>query len=147
MSGFFAGSSLILCARPILSRWVALTSRSRESLQNERNSRHLFGKWRAQIKNELSAQWATLLQAGPKAYQPYIHGTLSPAFLATPQVAARIIAEAMLLRQEQRWAMRQTLTSASSTPSCCPVWPTALGCRFGLLALKGKTWVMQARRW
>jgi hypothetical protein len=79
-------------------------SRSRESLQNERNSRHLFGKWRAQIKNELSAQWATLLQAGPEAYQPYIHGTLSPAFLATPQVAARTIAEAMLLREEQRWA-------------------------------------------
>ncbi|MEI7537324.1 MAG: hypothetical protein WCJ76_08930 [Comamonadaceae bacterium] len=79
-------------------------SRSRESLQNERNSWHLFGKWRAQIKNELSAQWATLLQAGPEAYQPYIHGTLSPAFLATPQIAARTVAEAMLLRQEQRWA-------------------------------------------
>jgi len=79
-------------------------SRGRESLQNERNSRHLFGKWRAQIKNELSAQWATLLQAGPEAYQPYIHGTLSPAFLATPQIAARTVAEAMLLRQEQRWA-------------------------------------------
>ena len=79
-------------------------SRSRESLQNERNSRHLFGKWRAQIKNELSAQWATLLQAGPEAYQPYIHGTLSPAFLATPQIAARTVAEAMLLREEYRWA-------------------------------------------
>ena len=79
-------------------------SRGRESLQNERNSRHLFGKWRAQIKNELSAQWATLLQAGPEAYQPYVHGTLSPAFLATPQIAARTVAEAMLLRQEQRGA-------------------------------------------
>jgi GT2 family glycosyltransferase len=79
-------------------------SRGRESLQNERNSRHLFGKWRAQIKNELSAQWAALLQAGPEAYQPYIHGTLSPAFLATPQLAGRTIAEAMLQRQEQRWA-------------------------------------------
>jgi hypothetical protein len=79
-------------------------SRGRESLQNERNSRHLFGKWRAQIKNDVSAQWAALLQAGPDAYQPYIHGTLSPAFLATPQLAGRTIAEAMLQRQEQRWA-------------------------------------------
>lgn len=79
-------------------------SRDRTSLQNERNSRHLFGRWRKVIKQELAALWATLLQTGPHAYAGLLSGNLAPTFVATPQAAARVIAETMLLREEYRWA-------------------------------------------
>ena len=45
--------------------------------------------------NTLGANWSSLKNS---------HGALSPAILATPQIAARTVAEAMLLREEYRWA-------------------------------------------
>ena len=79
-------------------------SRNVNVIQNNRNSRHLFGLWRQKIKQELSTLWVSLLQSGPLAYGGLLSGQLKAAFLATPQTAARVIAEAMLLREEYRWA-------------------------------------------
>lgn len=79
-------------------------SRDVNTLQNERNSRHLFSRWRKVIKQELATRWAVLLQAGPQAYAELLSGQLSPEFVATPHAIARVIAEAMLLREEVRWS-------------------------------------------
>ena len=95
------------------SAWVATASRirhhvslsrSRTSAQNERNSRHLFARWRREIKRELVARWSDLLRQGQGAYAGYFDGLLSPDFVATPNTAALAIAEAMLLREEFRWS-------------------------------------------
>ena len=64
----------------------------------------MFARWRQTIKQALSALWVGLLQSGPAAYAAKLHGRLSTEFLATPQAAARVIAEAMLLREEYCWA-------------------------------------------
>lgn len=95
------------------SAWVATASRirhhvslsrSRTSAQNERNSRHLFARWRREIRRELAARWSDLLRQGPDAYACYFDGRLSPDFVARPHTAALAIAEAMLLREEFRWS-------------------------------------------
>lgn len=78
-------------------------SRGRTSLNNERNSRLLFRRWRGLIKQELAAVWLDALAQGepyPEPVAPLLDG---PNLLATPHLAARRIAEAMLLRQEARW--------------------------------------------
>jgi GT2 family glycosyltransferase len=98
-----AGKAIYVANTSRIRHHVSL-SRDVNTLLNERNSRHLFGRWRKLIKQELATQWATLLQAGPHAYAGLLSGHLAPAFVSTPQAAARVIAEAMLLREEYRWA-------------------------------------------
>lgn len=98
-----AGKAIYVANTSRIRHHVSL-SRDVNTLHNERNSRHLFGRWRKVIKHELAAQWAMLLQTGPHAYPGLLSGHLAPAFVATPQAAARVIAEAMLLREEYRWA-------------------------------------------
>ncbi len=98
-----AGKAIYVANTSRIRHHVSL-SRDVNTLHNERNSRHLFGRWRKGIKQELTAQWATLLQAGPTAYAGLLSGHLAPTFVATPQLAARVIVEAMLLREEYRWA-------------------------------------------
>ena len=78
-------------------------SRGRTSLDNERNSRLLFGRWRALLKQELAAVWLDALAQGapyPEPVEPLLD---APHLLATPHLAARRIAEALLVRQELRW--------------------------------------------
>ena len=78
-------------------------SRGPASLNDERNSRLLFHRWRSFLKQELTNVWLGLLASdGPYPEKPenLVDGTL----LATPHLACRRIAEAMLLRQEVRWA-------------------------------------------
>jgi hypothetical protein len=79
-------------------------SRKVNTLQNQRNSRTLFFKWRKEIKAELTAVWAKLLLAGVPAYADQISGQLSPNFLRTPYTAARVLAEAMLQREAAQWS-------------------------------------------
>lgn len=79
-------------------------SRDANSIRDEQNSRRLFSNWRKEIKQELAALWVALLKAGPQAYAELLSGNLSPEFVATPQAAARVIAEAILQREEVRWA-------------------------------------------
>jgi cellulose synthase/poly-beta-1,6-N-acetylglucosamine synthase-like glycosyltransferase len=98
-----AGQAIYVANSSRIRHHVSL-SRGETTLQNERNSQYLFARWRQTIKQALGSLWATLLQAGPQAYSNQLSGQLTPAFLATPQAAARVIAEAMLLREEYRWA-------------------------------------------
>jgi hypothetical protein len=79
-------------------------SRAINTLQDLRNSRLLFTRWRQEIKQELSDLWRQLLAKGPKAYADTLNGELASDFLKTPHLASRIIAEAMLRREEGHWA-------------------------------------------
>ena len=98
-----AGKAVYVANTSHIRHHVSL-SRDVNTLHNERNSRHLFSRWRKLIKQELTAEWATLLQSGPQAYAELLSGQLCPEFVATPYTAARVIAEAMLLREEIHWA-------------------------------------------
>lgn len=98
-----AGKQIILAAESRIRHHVSL-SRKTNSLQDLRNSRLLFKRWRNEIKRELAAVWHKLLTTGPAAYAEYFVGQLSEAFLATPHVASRMIAEAMLQREAAFWA-------------------------------------------
>lgn len=97
-----SGNSIYVANTSCIQHHVSL-SRGTESLQNVRNSRYLFSRWRKTIKQELMAVWRKLLQSGPKACAEWISGELTPALLATPHSAAMVIAEAMLQREEHSW--------------------------------------------
>jgi len=98
-----AGKAIFVATNSRIRHHVSM-SRNVNAMQNDRNSRLLFGIWRQKIKRELSTLWGTLLHEGPQAYAGLLSGQLNSDFLATPQTAARVIAEAMLLREEYRWA-------------------------------------------
>jgi GT2 family glycosyltransferase len=97
-----AGKAIYVVNHSHIRHHVSL-SRKVNTLQNQRNSRALFSKWRKEIKQELTSVWAKLLSGGPHAYADQISGQLSPIFLSTPQTAARVLAEAMLQREEAQW--------------------------------------------
>jgi len=78
-------------------------SRSRTSLQNEKNSQYLYAKWRKEIKLKLTKSWIDLLDDPNAYYQHFIDGTLTPSFKSKRHSAAIAIAEAALLREEARW--------------------------------------------
>jgi GT2 family glycosyltransferase len=78
-------------------------SRSRTSLQNEKNSQYLYAKWRKEIKLKLTKCWIDLLENSNSVYQNFIDGTLTPSFRSKRHSAAIAIAEAVLLREEARW--------------------------------------------
>ncbi|MBT8524353.1 glycosyltransferase family 2 protein [Polynucleobacter paneuropaeus] len=96
------GKSIYVSHESQIKHHVAL-SRDLKSPQNEKNSRLLFQKWRPMIKNELSKVWQSLLSSDI-AYGQNLDGGLSPAFLAAPGAAARIISENVLAREEHRWS-------------------------------------------
>lgn len=78
-------------------------SRGPASLNDERNSRLLYRRWRSLLKQELTNVWLGLLASGgPYPEKP--ENLVDGALLATPHLACRRIAEAMLLLQEVRWA-------------------------------------------
>jgi hypothetical protein len=78
-------------------------SRSRTSLQNEKNSQYLYAKWRKEIKLRLTKNWIDLLENSNADYQHFIDGTLTQPFRSKRHSAAIVIAEAALLREEARW--------------------------------------------
>lgn len=112
-----AGKEIYVAPSSRILHHVSL-SRSRTSLQNERNSQYLYAKWRKEIKLQLIKCWVALLAEGPSAYEPYIDGQLTRSFLASPHMAAITLAEAALLREEARWA------SALDTPAVNGDWPS-----------------------
>ena len=77
-------------------------SRGPASLVNERNSHLLYGRWRTLIKQELATCWLPKLQRGDPVPDA-LEGLIDRALLTTPHLASLRIAEALLLRQEQRW--------------------------------------------
>jgi GT2 family glycosyltransferase len=92
--------------------WLSMTSRvdhhvrsSRgpTSIQDERNSRALYSRWRPQIKRELHAAWLRLLHAAPGESSRWLPGHLTADFSRTPNAAALALAEAALQRLEHRW--------------------------------------------
>ena len=97
-----SGKNVYVCHTSKIQHHVSL-SRSRTNLQNERNSRLLYEKWRDTIKAELTMKWARALAAGEAAYADHIHGSLLPEFLSRPQIAARLIAESKLQGLAHYW--------------------------------------------
>jgi len=71
-------------------------SRSRVSLQNEKNSQYLYSKWRKEIKLQLTKCWIHLLAQADDDYESYIDGDLTQSFKSQPHIAAMTIAEAAL---------------------------------------------------
>lgn len=98
-----AAGKFIYVANTSRIRHHVSLSRDVNTLNNDRNSLNLFGRWRKLIKQELAAQWAILLQTGPNAYAGLMSGQMAAMFRSTPHTAALVIAEAMLLREEYRW--------------------------------------------
>jgi len=92
-------------------------SRSRVSLQNEKNSQYLYKKWRREIKLQLTKCWINLLSQPEEDYLSFIDGDLRPSFKSQPHIAAMTIAEATLLREELRWVreLGQTSVNANNT--------------------------------
>ncbi|GAB1392834.1 hypothetical protein MASR1M60_09970 [Rhodocyclaceae bacterium] len=100
-----AGNEIYLASESRIRHHVSL-SRKTNTLQDLRNSRHLFARWRSEIKRELSEVWRGLLAAGPAAYADKLSGLLAADFLSTPHAASRVIAEAMLRREASFWASK-----------------------------------------
>lgn len=114
------GKHIVVALGSQVGHHVSL-SRGRVGLQNERNSRRLQAKWRPELKREVARQWINnggqipILLADPS-----LDGTLLPSFAATPQLAASIIADNMLLREECRWQrlLDGTEPNAGMTTRC-----------------------------
>lgn len=79
-------------------------SRKTNTLQNIKNSRLLFSRWRDKLKNELSRVWRDLLATGPSAYTDIWSEPIAPEFLATPWALSLFMAETMIKREEDHWA-------------------------------------------
>ncbi|WP_408597090.1 glycosyltransferase family 2 protein [Limnohabitans sp.] len=92
-------------------------SRSRVSLQNERNSQYLYHKWRKDIKLQLTRCWIDLLGQPETEYAGYVDGDLTSSFKSKPHIAAMTMSEAALLREEARWAKEL------GTPTVKDIWP------------------------
>ena len=86
-------------------------SRKTNTLQDLRNSRLLFSRWRGKIKNELGRIWRDLLAAGPSAYVDFWPEPVTPDLLATPWALSLYMAETMLRREEAHWAHMLDLDS------------------------------------
>jgi len=98
-----AGHRIYVAPESGIGHHVSL-SRGPTSLNDERNSRMLFTRWRRELKQELSRVWLQRLAAGPDALTDEYEGLVDPACLATPHLASLRIAEALLLRHEGHWA-------------------------------------------
>ncbi len=96
------GKSVYIATKSQIHHHVSL-SRDRASIQNEKNSRRLLAKWRNVLKTEIARQWQLRFQQ-PNSYHNLIDGDFYQAFLKSPQMAARLIAEYFILIEEQRWS-------------------------------------------
>lgn len=97
-----AGKAVYLASKSRICHHVSL-SRKTNTLQDLRNSRLLFKRWRPEIKRKLSEVWRKLILAGPHTYTGKLQGELTGEFLATPFAASQVIAEKMLSREEMHW--------------------------------------------
>jgi hypothetical protein len=76
-------------------------SRDRAALQNEKNSRFLFEKWREVIKSELSRIWANLISSNAAGeIEAIFDGKL---LKNSPQLLSQVAAENLISREEHRW--------------------------------------------
>ena len=107
------GKSIYVARSSKILHHVSL-SRSRVSLQNERNSQYLYSKWRKEIKLQLAKCWIHLLSDPSHDYSSYLDGELTSAFKSQPHIAAMTIAEAALQREEARWAKELSTAEVNS---------------------------------
>lgn len=99
-----AGRRVYVASGSRIRHHVSL-SRQQVSGRDERNSQLLFSRWRKDIKRELARRWAVRLQGqGDLQEGVAFVNTLCPVFVARPQTAGLVIAEALLCQQERRWA-------------------------------------------
>ncbi len=98
-----AGKQIYVAPNSQILHHVSL-SRSRVSLQNEKNSQYLYSKWRKEIKLQLTKCWVDFLGQPEGCHASYIDGTLTSSFKSKPHIAAMAVAEAALLREEARWS-------------------------------------------
>jgi GT2 family glycosyltransferase len=88
----------------IIGHYVSLT-RGVDSLQNEKNSSLLQKKWRDVLHIELSLNWyAALVGKAEKVLKDNLDGEIVPDALTSPFATSSVIAENMLLRNEQQWS-------------------------------------------
>jgi GT2 family glycosyltransferase len=95
------GKKVYVCTKSNVYHHVSL-SRDLANIQNEKNSRTLFSKWRKEIKSELAKNWYALL-GKTSSLEPYLDGELltdSPGSLTN---SSRIISENILAAEESRW--------------------------------------------
>ena len=98
------GWHIYMAYRSVVQHHVSL-SRGRADVQNERNSRHLYTRWRKEFKTELARVWLAQLQADSQMpLSGVIDGQFTPAMLVTPNALARVVAESLLLQQECHWS-------------------------------------------
>jgi len=94
------GKSAYISYKSSIDHHVSL-SRDRTSLQNEKNSRFLFEKWREVIKTELSRIWANLISSNAaEEIEAIFDGKLSKN---SPQLLSQIAVENLISREEHRW--------------------------------------------
>jgi len=98
-----AGKQIYVAPNSQILHHVSL-SRSRVSLQNEKNSQYLCSKWRKEIKLQLTKCWVDLLGQPEGGFTNYLDGKLTNSFKSKPHIAAMAVAEAALLREEARWS-------------------------------------------
>ena len=82
---------------------VSLT-RSTTSIQNEKNSRLLFYKWRKEIKSEIALLWTKNYIDKNLEFSNLLDGRFTSNFMKHNQTLSLIIAEHFLLREEHRWS-------------------------------------------
>jgi hypothetical protein len=98
------GKSVYLAPKSVIQHHVSL-SRDRASVQNEINSRTFYKKWREDIKRELSSIWFNILKSPSVNTEEMklLDGSLTESFMMSPNLAARVIAENFISREELRW--------------------------------------------
>ena len=95
------GKKVYICTNSNVYHHVSL-SRDLASLQNEKNSRRLFSKWRKEIKSELAKNWIALLEKRC-SLEPYLDGELLTDSSCSLTNTSIVISENFLAAEESRW--------------------------------------------
>jgi GT2 family glycosyltransferase len=95
------GKSIVLAKDSIIQHHVSL-SRNRQDLQNERNSRTLFHKWRKEIKKEVVGSWYKKIANNDT--EELIDGNFTSDVFLKPHAISLILAENSIQQEESYWA-------------------------------------------
>ena len=101
--------------RSVIQHHVSLT-RSRSSLQNEKNSELLFGEWRPELEARVAERWRERFATGALSDPVDGHDDMliDPSHVDAPETAALPLARCVLQRNDRhRWAL---LSIESPTP-------------------------------
>jgi GT2 family glycosyltransferase len=96
------GKLTYLCLDSQVKHHVGL-SRDLKSVQNQKNSQYLYGKWRQLIHGRLSGKWLIELKNQSNSNYSCIDGLLRPNLMIDLDRASEVVADAMLAREERNW--------------------------------------------